>query len=345
MWNRNAARCVKKAQKERKWGLNEMKKVLCVLLSILLMLSLGTALAEGTEEEDWAGIAYSDIISEYVVALQEGWGPELLIENGMNYMIPDCENWGYAFVDLDGDGAEELILAVDVENSFFTKMVFCLYAVQGDDVVQLINSGERDRWYYAGGARFANVGSGSAFDSFATTYVYAAGELTDLGVETDEADYVQLEITPLRPDMTGLANPWVDTDAEGIMQTIGVEFGVPEGAEVLAYRMLPDAQLAEMQFVWNDMTYCARIQPTTEFTDISGLYFDWQSEESFDMRGCECREMRVQDGDETVDLCLWYDVVPGLMYSVFTSSGSDLDGFDLLAAVEQLYVPAQGDVG
>ena len=64
-----------------------MKRVLCVLLSILLMLSLGTALAEGTEEEDWAGIAYSDIISEYVVALQEGWGPELSGKRGSGWVL------------------------------------------------------------------------------------------------------------------------------------------------------------------------------------------------------------------------------------------------------------------
>ena len=38
------------------------------------------------------------------------------------------------------------------------------------------------------------------------------------------------------------------------------------------------------------------------------------------------------------------DVVPGLMYSV-TPQGMDLDGFDIQAIAEQLYIPTQGDVG
>ena len=320
-----------------------MKKALCVLLSALLFMSLWGALAEDTGE-DWVGIAYSDILSEYAVALQEGWTAERMLEHDMNYMIPDCESWGYAFVDLDGDGTDELILAADEEDGFFKNMVFCLYAAQGDEIVRLINSGERDRWYYLGDARFANEASGSAFDSVFTTAEYAAGTLTDLGFPADREDYVQLEVAPLLENESGLANPWVDTDAEGVARAIGVAFGIPEGAEVLAYRLLPETSLAEMRFVWDGLTYVARIQPAAEFEDISGLYFDWLVDEPCTVQYCEGRTMRAQDGDETVDLCLWFDAVPGLMYSVSTSA-PDLDGFDILAAAEQLFVPAQGDVG
>ena len=52
-----------------------------------------------------------------------------------------------------------------------------------------------------------------------------------------------------------------------------------------------------------------------------------------------------QTGSEDfVEMCMWYDLVPGLMYSV-TAQGMDLDGFDIQAIAEQLYIPTQGDVG
>ena len=49
---------------------------------------------------------------------------------------------------------------------------------------------------------------------------------------------------------------------------------------------------------------------------------------------------RVFDEDATVDLCLWFDAVPGIAYSV-TASGHDLDGFDITASAYRLFLPAQ----
>ena len=39
---------------------------------------------------------------------------------------------------------------------------------------------------------------------------------------------------------------------------------------------------------------------------------------------------------------MWYDIVPGVMYSLSVYS-TDLDGLDLTAVAEQVYVPVQGD--
>lgn len=48
--------------------------------------------------------------------------------------------------------------------------------------------------------------------------------------------------------------------------------------------------------------------------------------------------------NESVDVCIWYDVVPGYVYSLSTR-GADLDGFDITAIAEQVYKPMQGNVG
>ena len=58
---------------------------------------------------------------------------------------------------------------------------------------------------------------------------------------------------------TGLANPWEETTADALARFPGVTFGVPEGAEDIEYRLLRKDALAEMQFTWYDLRYCARI--------------------------------------------------------------------------------------
>ena len=60
---------------------------------------------------------------------------------------------------------------------------------------------------------------------------------------------------------TGIANPWVETDADGLMQTLGLQFDVPEGAEDVGYRMNESEKLAEMRFTLYDMPFTARIKP------------------------------------------------------------------------------------
>ncbi len=143
----------------------------------------------------------------------------------------------------------------------------------------------------------------------------------------------------------GMANPWREVTAEELMQVLGFEFGIPEGAENIRYAIIEDEGLAEMCFTWYEMDYTARMKATAEFEDISGLYYDvWDYEDDCTVGYCEGRVMRAHDDAGMVDLCLWYDVAPGLMYSV-SASGSDLDGFDIQAAAEALFAPLQGDVG
>ena len=139
----------------------------------------------------------------------------------------------------------------------------------------------------------------------------------------------------------GLANPWEETTAEELAQFPGVAFGVPEGAEDIEYRLLREDALAEMQFTWYDLRYCARIKPAAGFEDISGLYYDWTHEMPCQVSWCEGVDRRYIGEDETVDVSLWYDAVSGLMYSVSTSA-PDLDGFDIGAAADRLYMPARG---
>ena len=140
-----------------------------------------------------------------------------------------------------------------------------------------------------------------------------------------------------------LPNPMEEVTAQVLMDRLGFEFKVPQGAENVKYFII-DKEMAEMQFTFNGVNCIARIKPTAEYEDISGMYYEWTSKEKGKVGYCDADIMRYQGKDITVDACLWFDVAPGVMYSV-TGDGQDLDGFDIQAIAEQTYVPTQGDAG
>ena len=95
------------------------------------------------------------------------------------------ENVGYAVIDLDGDGIEELVIGTTERftDEFYGKLILALYTRDGEDTKHTVfQSIARDRYYYAGENKFANLGSSGADDSVDITVQYAGGTLTDIGI-------------------------------------------------------------------------------------------------------------------------------------------------------------------
>jgi hypothetical protein len=144
--------------------------------------------------------AYEPIVLQYRTALEENWSGQQLVDADMNFMVQNVppETVGYAVEDLDGNGTPELIIGTNCADVFYEKMVFLLYTVgENGETVQLFSSIERNRYYFAGGSRFANLGSSSADSSFATTWKLEGEELVDMTCTTDPKDYVQMALTPI----------------------------------------------------------------------------------------------------------------------------------------------------
>ena len=146
---------------------------------------------------------YAMVIGEYHAALSAGWDGAEMMEQGLNYMTVDSffanplEETGYAVTDVDGDGVEELVIGSLVEDDFFGKLIFSMYVLDEEGVPRLIlDSTERNRYYYAGDNRFANLGSSGWNDSFVTTLKLEVGELIDMTFTTDPKNYVQMELIP-----------------------------------------------------------------------------------------------------------------------------------------------------
>lgn len=116
--------------------------------------------------------AYEQILKQYHTALKENWGGQQLTDAGLNLMLRDVapETVGYAIDDLDDNGIPELVIGTIFGDDLYGKLVFDLFTVDsGGEAILIFSSIERDRYYYAGGNRFANLGSSSAADSFVTT--------------------------------------------------------------------------------------------------------------------------------------------------------------------------------
>lgn len=147
---------------------------------------------------------YSDLINTYTTALNEKWNGGKLMENELNYMMADCygsdplKNIGFAVKDLDGNGIDELIIGTtsSVTDDFYSKLIFEVYTLNSKGVcVKVLNSVERNRYYYAGGNNFANLGSNGANDSFETTVKLEGDELIDMTQTTEPSKYVQMKFT------------------------------------------------------------------------------------------------------------------------------------------------------
>ena len=159
----------------------------------------GKILANCIEVEEPAiPVPYEPILSQYQTAISEGWGGQQLVDVGLNYMIRDVESGtvGYTVDDLDGDGIPEFAIGTLSGDEFYGKLIFALYTQdENGNAVQLFSSTERNRFYYAGGIRFANIGSSAYNDSFVTTLKLEDKGLVDMTYTTDPSDYVQMELT------------------------------------------------------------------------------------------------------------------------------------------------------
>ena len=147
---------------------------------------------------------YEPILKQYRTALEEDWNGQQLVDAGLNFMMRDVplEAVGYAVDDLDDDGIPELAIGTISGDEFYGKLIFALYTQdKHGNAVQLFSSIERDRYYYAGGVRFANIGSSGADNSYVTTLKLEGEGLVDMTFTTDPKDYVQMQVVPIAESM------------------------------------------------------------------------------------------------------------------------------------------------
>ena len=343
-----------------------LKKWIAVLLAAMLALMVFAAAEPAEEPEEETELAEGADSDWYMAILTN---PEITGE------FPY-----YCFADVNGDGVPVLIVTT-TENAFIGEEdLGCMYVYNaGEPELAMVfggTSGEKFfcnadthtlTYYYRmsgeehilvyevkdGALALVTVVSryepnhGPAENAEADTFFQDEQEIPPEDGEALFARYASEEDALAYEPLT-ITDPWTDLTEEELTQASGVTFGVPEGAEDVVYRWLESESIAEMQFTLDGDEYCARIKPAAleagVLENISGMYFAWENEEEVTIGGhCLGTLGLAQTGSEDyTELCQWYDLVPGLMYSLSVYT-TDPDGLDLTAVAEMVYVPMQGD--
>lgn len=140
----------------------------------------------------------------------------------------------------------------------------------------------------------------------------------------------------------GIANPWVTCSKEEAQKLSGFNISAPEKSTNITYSVNTTDKLAQVVFTYENLQFTYRIKSATQLEDISGLYYSWDVQHDDKVKQLPAITKRHKASDQTIDLCQWYDVVPGITYSLSTSA-KDLDGFDIIAIAETVFIPAQGN--
>lgn len=140
-----------------------------------------------------------------------------------------------------------------------------------------------------------------------------------------------------------MPNPIRATTMEDIRQKMGLDFGLPEGAEDVRYSTIMN-NTAQVDFTWGGAECTGRLQSSgeTKLQDISGYYYQWENTETIDVgyNKAQVKWTRTEDGRD-IGICIWWDAVPGIMYSVSMDNAATKEALAELA--NSFYIQMQGE--
>ena len=112
--------------------------------------------------------AYQPVIAKYVTALTEHWGGEACSNADISILVSYATSpseLGYALLDLDNDGTDELIIANDAER----QVIYDLYSLVDGKLVHVFTGWDRNSYELREGFSILNIGSNGAASA---DYVY-----------------------------------------------------------------------------------------------------------------------------------------------------------------------------
>lgn len=173
---------------------------------------------------------------------------------------------------------------------------------------------------------------------------------TDNTAETETTDTTETTNTTdtASEDSTQIANPWTETDQQGLADATGYTMAPPSDATNVSYAYIAEDGLAQMTYTTDtDTDWVYRIQATDALTDISGIFTTWDYEGEATVAGLAAKDYALgdinEDDTDHYQLIQWYDAVTGTTYSLSAHSLHDIGGMDIQAIAESLYQPLQGD--
>ncbi len=246
-----------------------------------------------------------------------------LAEYGYSIALPEgAESPQYALIDLSGYDTPMAQATFEKSGTLYT----CRALKSAAPADPAVLGAEESSLSWSDGALTLSLGIGS--DAASVSW-YAPDTQTQWCLRTD-ADSLDLLTT-----------------ARDIMVSLGYDVAaVPAGAEDVTYDAfeLDGLTVAETTFLLNGTRCAYRIAATyvieTPFADISGTDDAYAVQTSAELGWCPAVLSFTEGGSGKI---IWFDVVPGLLYSLTVESGATEQS--LLELASTLYTPAQGDVG
>lgn len=142
----------------------------------------------------------------------------------------------------------------------------------------------------------------------------------------------------------GMANPWVDSDKEGVLEATGFDLAAPDNAVNVIYSYMPSTGMAQMNYNMENAMWVYRVQITDALEDISGIYCEWNYTGETKVDGMDAMEYSYASepqGDYLDDMSYmrvinWYDSVNKVTHSL-SVIGTDLNGMDIAVYAENLF--------
>lgn len=113
-------------------------------------------------------LSYQPLAAKYVQAIQEDWDMERCSQEDISYLVmflDKPEDLGCSFVDLDGNGVQEMIVTDG-------NVIYDLYTCSEGEYVHLITGAERNSYTLTADNMIVNVGSSGAGNTVYRIYLY-----------------------------------------------------------------------------------------------------------------------------------------------------------------------------
>ncbi|MBQ2040682.1 MAG: hypothetical protein II482_00890 [Lachnospiraceae bacterium] len=124
----------------------------------------------GTKGED----LYPEVLAKHVKAISEGWSADKLEKAGMSPMYyamsltgdgDVLDRIGYAYMDMNNDGIDELMIGEITDDENLKGIVYDLYTMADREPVHVVSGWARNRFFVSGRSMLANEYSNGAAES------------------------------------------------------------------------------------------------------------------------------------------------------------------------------------
>jgi len=185
--------------------------------------------AEQTTDDKYS--KYEELIADCRDTITKGYDEYNEDDHLFSYMFAmygEYDISGYAMMDLDGDGTDELIFGSNAasadmeEDNSWRSVVYNIFTLKDGEIVTLVDGGERNRYYICPDKTVANEASGgAAYTAYAKYKVEAAQLKLQDCIFSDFTDEAQTEIGWYRTAETpweDKSNPITEDDANKIIE-------------------------------------------------------------------------------------------------------------------------------